>query len=379
MLGTEPDNQTARGPFPVTTEFHDERSPLIDGGPPSALAAALPSRCLVTGAGGFIGSRLFERWASAGSAGRGVALVRRPDTGAALGAQGAQVAVADLLDPGPLAAALQGCDAVVHLAFGDRAPQATRNLLAAAARAGVHRMIHISTMSVHGPAPGPDAAHEETATIGRYGNDYSDSKAEQEEIVQAAHDRGDISATILRPTVVYGPGSFFVTQVVDQARRGSVSWFDEGVGLCNAVYVDDVCDAIDAALSRPEAAGQAYFINGDRAVTWRDFITAFAQGPKLTPRFTSISSAEAIAYWAAHPPAPAPSLPGRVVRKVLRLLGKTPPPAPFPFLGRVQRETIRITFSNEKARRLLGWSPRVDFDEGVRRTQDWLQAGGHPG
>lgn len=356
----------------MTNPSLDPSGPTADGSP--------PTRCLVTGAGGFIGSRLFERWAAAGHASRGVALVRRPEAAAALRAGGAGVAVADLLDPAALAASLQGCDAVLHLAHGDRGPQATRNLLAAAAKAGVRRLVHISTMSVHGPAPGPAAAREDTATLGRYGNDYCDSKAEQEELVQAAHDRGDIAATILRPTVVYGPGSFFVTQVVDQARSGSVSWFDDGAGLCNAVYVDDVCDAIDAALSRPAAAGQAFFVNGDRAVTWRAFISAFAQGPGLAPRFVNLSSAEALAYWAAHPPAPtATGLAQRVVRKLQRMLAPAPAPAPFPFLGRVQRESIRVTFSNDKARRVLGWSPQVDFDEGVRRTQAWLQAGGHPG
>lgn len=355
----------------MTSTPHDEAGLMADG--------SLPARCLVTGAGGFIGGRLLERWAAHGCAGRGVALVRRPDVGAALRTRGAAVAVADLLDPAALSVAMQGCDAVLHLAYGDRAPEATRNLLSAAAHAGVRRFVHISTMSVHGPSPGAESVHESTATLGRYGNDYCDSKAEQEEIVQAANDRGDVAATILRPTVVYGPGSFFVTQVVDQARSGSVSWFDEGAGLCNAVYIDDVCEAIDAALSRPSAAGQAFFVNGNHAVTWREFIGAFAQGPGLSPRFVNLSSAEALAYWAAHPPAPpAKGLANRVVRKLTRLLGPAPKASPFPFLGRVQRETIRIHFSNDKARHLLGWSPRVDFDEGVSRTQAWLQAGGHP-
>lgn len=338
--------------------------------------AAWPRRCAITGAGGFIGSRLITRWAELGLAGHR-ALVRRPESAQALRAQGCDVVQADLLQPASLEAALAGCDAVVHLAHGDRGPEAMRNLLAAMAKAGVRRLVHVSTMSVHGPDPGPEAEHEATATIGRYGNDYCDSKAEQEELAWAAHRSGALRCVVLRPTVVYGPGSAFVTQVVEQARQGEVSWFDEGRGLCNAVYVDDVCAAIEAALQHPEAEGEAFFVNADQAVPWRRFIEAFAAGVEPAPRFVNLSSAEAIAYWAQRPAVAPPSgLAARVWRKLARAFAPAPAPAPFPPLGRVQRETIRITFSNAKARAALGWAPAVDFDEGVRRTRAWLRDGG---
>lgn len=316
-----------------------------------------------------------ELWAAAGHLGCR-ALVRRPESVASLKQRGMDTAVADLLHPATLAAALEGCGTVVHLAQGDKGPQATRNLLKAMTKAGVNRMVHISTMSVHGPDPGPEAEHEATATLGRYGNDYCDSKAEQEELVWQAHRRGDVQCVVLRPTVVYGPGSGFVTQVVQQARRGEVTWFDEGAGRCNALYVDDVCAAIDAALCHPEAAGQAFFINGDTHIPWKQFIEAFAAGQQPVPRFVNISAAQALEYWRNNTAVPAAGLLPRIARKLTRMVSGDPPAPPFPPLGRVQREMIGITFSNAKARAQLGWAPQVDFSEGARRTQAWLRASG---
>jgi nucleoside-diphosphate-sugar epimerase len=328
-----------------------------------------PKRCLITGASGFIGTRLCERLA-AGAAQDFVRMVRNPALA------GPQAVVADLLQPAQVAQALQGCDAVIHLAHGDRGPQATRTLVDAAMAQGVQRFVYTSTMSVHGPAPGPEAAREETARIGRYDHDYSDSKAEQEEIVQAACDRGDLAAVILRPTVVYGPRGVFVQQIVEQALAGEVTLFDQGRGICNAVYVDDVCDAIDASLTRDEALGQAMFINADEPVSWGEFIHAFAGLVEPAPRYVELSSAEALRYWAEHPPQQAHGLLPRAMNKLKRMAGWRPPVAPWPPLGRVMRETFPIAFANDKAKRLLGWAPRVDFAQGVALTAQWLRAEG---
>lgn len=303
-------------------------------------------------------------------------MVRSPGAAAGLLAGGHSAVVADLLQPAQIAQALQGCDAVIHLAHGDRGPHATRNLVDAAIAKGVRRFVHVSSMSVHGPVPGPEAAREETARIGRYDHDYSDSKAEQEEIVQAAYDRGDLPIVILRPTVVYGPGGHFVRQVVEQARAGEVTLFDQGSGVCNVVYIDDVCAAIDAALTRDEALGQAMFINADEPVSWGEFIRAFAGLVEPAPRYVDLSSAEALRYWTAHPPGQHRGLLPRVAMKLKRLAGWQPPVAPWPPLGRVMRETFPISFTNDRAKRLLGWTPQVDFTRGVELCAHWLREEG---
>lgn len=340
----------------------------------------MTNRCLITGAAGFIGSRLCEHlspirdWTLAPVARR---LPERYPSGIC----GTPWLYADLLNRGQVQQVMKGATHVVHLAQGDRGPQLTRQLVDNAIRQHVERFVHVSTMSVHGPAPGPEAAHEETAVIGRYNQDYCDSKAEQEEIVQAAIDRGDLRAVILRPTVVYGPHSHFVDQIVRQAKSGTVTRFDGGTGRCNAVYVDDVCEAIRAALQSERALGEAMFVNADQSVTWAEFIASFASVVAPAPKVEDLSSIAARQFWLAQAQPVAPSLAQRVVKKVRRLVGasKPPAPAPWPPLGRVERETIQITFSNAKAKRLLGWSPQIDFHQGVELTRAWLLAAAAPG
>ena len=77
-----------------------------------------------------------------------------------------------------------------------------------------------------------------------------------------------------------------------EGRSGRVTLIDEGVWVCNAIYIDDVCDAIHAALLRDEAVGEAMFVNGDDVVPWREFNLEFARLANPRARVVSISSAE---------------------------------------------------------------------------------------
>ena len=244
---------------------------------------------------------------------------------------------------------------------------------------------------------------------------YCDAKAEEEEIVQRAIERDGFPAVILRPTVVYGPYSAFVLQAIMAARTGVVSLIDDGVGVCNAVYVDDVCDALLAAVMSDRAVGEAMFINADAAITWKDFTLAFANLVHPRPVITSISSFAADAYWTAqqgafsdnvraatqlltstnfHRQLGTVPLVGRAIRsakgQLQRLLSEeriaaikrrniaaaTSRPsaqAPWPNVGRVRRETVAVHFSNQKAKELLQWRPSYDFRCGVELTSAWLE------
>jgi nucleoside-diphosphate-sugar epimerase len=335
-------------------------------------------KLLVTGATGFIGSRFCARLQWAGTQKIRV-LARSAEKASSISGSFVEVVEGDLLEPRAIAKALEGCDAVVHLAHADDdlAAKATRNLVDAASRAGIRRFVHVSSMSVHGPDPGPEAAHESTAKIGRYGESYCDAKAEEEEIVRRAIDSGRLPAVILRPTIVYGPGGSFVESILKDARKGHVSLVDGGSGLCNAVYIDDVCDAIEAALKSPDAIGSAVFINGDHAVRWKDFVLSLASLVEPASAVENINSVDALAWWAKHPARPvktARSLPSKVVHRAIRMLRAKPAAPPYPSVGRIQREIVRIEFANTDAKRLLHWTPKVDFAAGVDRIKEWLDS-----
>jgi nucleoside-diphosphate-sugar epimerase len=376
-----------------------------------------PSKILVTGGTGFIGSRLCERLALDYKLPYRV-LVRNFSHAPRIARLGAEMVGGDLDDSGSLDRALVGCDAVVHLAYSE-GPR-TRTLVRACRKAGIKRLVHMSSIAVHGPDPGPEAAHEETARIGRYpGYEYSNLKAGAEMVVQRAIGDG-LPAVILRPTIVYGPYGPFVTSIVDAARlRGVFTMLDEGRGICNAVYVDDVCDAILAAIHTTQGVGSAFFVTADNAVAWREFNLAFAQMVEPNPRIVSVGSEDVRQYWASQRPTltrdiralgrlatsaefhrqlssvvmlralitggkrlaktvlPSEGLTALKDRRGARSVGaaeSTGSEAPWPDLGRLTRECMRIAFSNERARTELGWRPRYDLPAGAAVTRSWLES-----
>lgn len=370
-----------------------------------------PSKILITGATGFIGSRLCEKFALHYRLPYR-ALVRNFSNAARIARLGSEMVPGDVSSPANLDAALSGCDAVVHLAFSDTR-KAEEPLLAACRRANVKRLVHISSMAVHGPNPDPRCAREETAVIGRYNERYSDAKARSEKLVQEAISAG-LPGVILRPTVVYGPHSPFVTRVVQDARHGIISLIDGGVGICNAVYVDDVCDAVYAALHSDQALGRAFFINADRAVTWRDFNLTFANMVSPAPIVRNYPAADVRAHWEAAKPSirsniaalksllassslhdqlvTVPALKATItwakvnLKKVLSAeqvmalqggsRGGSRSSIVWPDRGRLVREDFHLEFSNDLAKTMLNWRPSFDFAAGAALTKTWLEFAG---
>ena len=373
------------------------------------------SRILVTGSTGFIGARLCERLTVDYKLAYR-ALVRDFGRAPRIARLAAEMVRGDIDDLESVDRALDGCDTVVHLAYSD-GPQ-TRRLLRACRKRGIQRFVHMSSIAVHGANPGPESAREETAPIGHYpGEEYSNMKAAAERAVQAAIRQG-LRAVILRPTIVYGPYGPFVTSIVDAAReRGVLTLLDEGRGVCNSVYVDDVCDAIRAAIENDRALGSAFFVTADRAVTWREFNLAFAEMVVPSPRVVSVHSDEVRRYWASQRPTLKENLAAagrlaasadfhrqlatvpvfgslitggkRIVKSVLssdRLAtlkhlrgtpahdgGNRDQGMAWPDMGRVTRECLGIAFSNERARTVLGWRPRYDLQAGAAITRTWLE------
>jgi dihydroflavonol-4-reductase len=389
----------------------------VDGAQESS--GMTPTKILVTGATGFIGSRLCELLSLEYRLPYR-ALVRQFSRAARIARLDAELVAGDLLDPASLARAVEGCDAVVNLAHADdrTAKKQTAALVDACVQAGVRRFVHISSMAVHGPSPSVPVVTEDGAPIQRWGEAYSDAKAAAEAVVAKAGERGLIETVILRPTIVYGPFSFFVLPIVHDARQGTISLIDGGRGVCNAVYVDDVCDAIMAALERDDAVGGAYLINGDSRITWGDFITTFAAMVDRDHTVHDHSPDEIAAYWRSKRPgardsvtatirlAGSPSfhaqlgtIPplGKLIRGTKELVSRwitaeqkmrmktrlqgrraaanvdDAPAVRMPSEGRVVREAYRSWVSNERAKARLGWVPAHPFEIGAERTGEWLR------
>ncbi len=288
---------------------------------------------LVTGANGFVGSRVARRLREAGLRVRG--LYRRPEARAELERLGVEPVQGDVTDAPALRAAMEGVRFVVHCAAKGSPDleesrrvnvEGTVRVLEAARAAGCARFVHISTMAVY-ERLSRDVVDEDTPLVTQ-GSPYAVTKADAERAVFDAMAHG-LPAVILRPPCVLGahPTSTWGEKVPRAILAGQYALGGDGSGHMGYVHVDNLAEAVVRALRTEAAVGQAFNIV-DGHVTWRHYADAFTREPL-------------------------PSLP----------LEESPPH--FRFKG---------SFSHAKAVRVLGYAPWHSYEEALREIHQWLAA-----
>jgi nucleoside-diphosphate-sugar epimerase len=237
---------------------------------------------LVTGGTGFIGGRLVEKLVLEHHA-RVRVLVRNFARAARIARLAVEMVPGDLRDAAAVRAAARGCEAVFHCAYdftGAKdhqkrvAIEGTRNVCEAASEFGLARMVHVSTFSVYAPLPNGDLT--EDCPWPKCKDSYVLAKRESERLVRQLGKTRNLPAVIVQPTLVYGPFSPHWTMgPVERLTTGLVPLLNHGDGCCNAVYIDDVVDALILAATRPGIDGETFLISGENPVTWKDFYGAF--------------------------------------------------------------------------------------------------------
>lgn len=321
-------------------------------------------RILVTGATGFLGGAVVRALCRAGA--EVVAAGRDPTKCADLARQGIATLCRDLAEPFGDAetAALRDVRAVVHCAalsapFGRPAAferanlRATAHLVDLAARLGVRRFVHVSTPAVYFRFR-DQIDLVETAPLPAPINDYARTKRIAETIVTA---RSEIGPIILRPRGIYGAGdTALLPRLIRAVATGPLPLFRGGTAATDITHVDDVVAAVLAALAAPSTVeGEIFNVSGGVGLPIRRIVGAVCDRLSLSPR------------WRA--------LPIGLVRPVIATIeraAKILPGAPEP---RVTVYGLGIfahtqTLNISKAARLLGWTPRISFEEGLVRTFD---------
>ena len=333
-----------------------------------------PSRddvCLVTGATGFIGGHLAQRLLDEGYQVR--CLVRPTSDTSLIDTLDVEVVVGDLTSPRSLARATEGCRYVLHCGalVSDWATahevtrinvDGTRNLLEASVRASVQRFVHFSSTDVYGYPGG--TAIDETHASTRFRNWYAQTKLAAEAEVRRIEAAHALEAAILRPATVYGPGSTDVIREIAKAiRAGNMVLVDHGRAIAGLCYVDNLVDAALLALRHDAARGEAFNATDGLDVTWKEFVDALAEGLGCSQVRRSMP------YWLANGIGFSLEHGYRALRKTTRLSTR-------PLLSRQAVHVMGTdqSFSNRKARELLGWEPRVDYATGLEATLAWLRA-----
>jgi nucleoside-diphosphate-sugar epimerase len=175
---------------------------------------------------------------------------------------------------------------------------------------------------------------------------------------------GALETVVLRPATVYGPRSTEVVGEIARAiRGGNMLLIDRGRAVAGLAYVDNVMDAAVLALRHEAAAGQAFNVSDGLDVTWRQFTDGIAQGLGCPEVRWSLP------YWAANGVGFTLEHGYRLLRRATRI--DLPP--------LLSRQAVHVLgtdqdFSNLKAKQLLGWEPRIDYQAGLDATLAWLRA-----
>jgi nucleoside-diphosphate-sugar epimerase len=330
-------------------------------------ATAPPSPVLVTGANGFIGSALCRALLQAGCEVRGL-ILHKTDAGV-LEQMGVPYTAADICDPATLKEPLSGVQTVFHLAAlaRDWGPwklfmrinaDGARNVLQAAADAGVKRFVHMSTLAVH-EFSGHVDADESTPATNRI-NGYCAAKIVAEQHVHEFQEKGRLETTIIRPgAIIHGPGDTTVfIHLVPYLEQGRMMLINRGRQLTCYSYVENLVGGMVLAASRPEGVGETFILTDDIKITIRELMEAICAALEISPRFGSSPA------WLA-----------RSAGWVLEMLWKLArrPQAPPVHRYRANFAARDFHFSCAKAKKVLGFQPAVPLQKGLNNAVRWYR------
>lgn len=239
-------------------------------------------KVFITGGTGFIGCRLAEILVTRYKADVTV-LVRDFGKALRLGRLPVKFHKGDILNKSSLLDGLKDVDYVFHCAYGNKGSieirnkiniEGTQNIIDASLIQQVKTFVFLSTQSVYGISDQEWLTEESRKNPGK--DDYAKSKLVAEEIVLKAYREKGLNTVILQPTAVYGPWAIsYGTKIFQSLKKGRMPIIENGKGTCNAVYIDDLVQAMLLAAITKESHGNTFLINGPAWYTWKDFYSRF--------------------------------------------------------------------------------------------------------
>jgi len=371
----------------------------------------------VLGGTGFIGGRLVEVLSRETTAEIRV-LVRNFARLPLLARFQVELVHGDVADREVLSRAISGCDMVINCTYGkgdaevQRAVNidAVKMIIEECARLGVGRIVHLSTVSVYGEAVGPTV--DETSDRRPLKSDlYGITKLEGERLALRLSRELNVSLSVLQPAVVYGPyAPTWTIAPLAALNDGQFLFVDEPRGRCNHLYIDNLIDAIILAATEEKAAGEVFIITDGEVAGWKEFFSYYARCVGLkdlpvigmkeyrgierrnlfyrSPFFKFAACAGSDLFWDLLERLGETELPfaslfrrwssadsalKRYFKKshaMREYLDKVPSAQQVEFYSRGE------VFSSKKAMEVLGYKPRINLSEGMKRIARWYEFSG---
>lgn len=317
---------------------------------------------LITGAGGFIGSRLAHTLISKGHSVK--ALLMPGENGDALENAGAEIFRGDLTDPTTLEGIGKGVDTIFHLAartsdWGSKKDferimvGGTGHLLNATAD-DISRFIYFSSVAALGLSRDLEGLDENAERV-TCGIPYCDTKIVAEDLVKSYCTEHGIDYTIIRPTNVIGPGSVWVKDILDSFRRGTVPLISGGNAPGAFIYVDNLVDGAVLAAESDIAKGKIYHFRDDYDITWGEYIKRLGALIGKKPR--------------GNIPFRAAWIIGHALEFILTPCNIRPP------MTRLAAGVLgkNLDINNSRSKRELHWESRVTLDEAMKAIEEWVR------
>ena len=318
----------------------------------------IPSKVFITGANGFIGRALMERFRKVGSVVVGVDLSANHELGVYAG---------NVASAGEWQQLAKGCDLVIHTAavVSNSAPAelyrqvslgSVRLVLDAAIQGGASRFVHLSSIASYGLDFTTERKETDAISL-LSGYAYCDAKAASEHAALAAHAAGEIDCTIIRPGDVYGPGSRpWVLIPLDMIKKRQFILPAQGRGVFSPVYIDNLLDGMVLAATNPAAAGHIFNITDGLSLSCNEFFSHHWRWAMKDGTIPVMSTRTAQMITSA----------GEFVLN--GLLKKNTEISS----GSLAMLTRQAGYSIQKAQTMLQYQPAISLKEGMMKTEQWL-------